>query len=279
LRSAEDGDSVREIIVYRQSSNAGLMSGLFGCVFAFLAIFSFAMLFLPFAILFSTISLLRSISGLSATGFGAATVSIILTGIGFIVSPSAWLVVAGLLSTLPSTPPSHAAREITSVTNTETVNQTWQVPARVPAQPIWQVPNQGPAQPAAPLMTVSPPQEVPAHPQAYSDGLADRTAYENWIASLAPSERAGAEYWASQRSLRNPGPCTRATHTESDRRMEAACREAQRRLRPTDVRRLHEPEYRLGWNAFVRSSDQDSREPRAADLSQPPAQGRAMVRP
>lgn len=89
-----------------------------------------------------------------------------------------------------------------------------------------------------------------AQPLAYSDGLADRTAYENWFATLGPPERAGAEYWASQRSLRNPGPCTRATQEDSDQRMEAACREAQRRLSPTDARRRSEPEYRRGWNAF-----------------------------
>lgn len=32
--------------------------------------------------------------------------------------------------------------------------------------------------------------------------------------------------------------------------MEAGCRDAQRRLTPTDARRLSEPEYRRGWNAF-----------------------------
>ena len=89
-----------------------------------------------------------------------------------------------------------------------------------------------------------------AQSDAYADGLADRTAYENWFATLAPPEQAGAEYWASQRSLRNPGPCARTTHTENDRRIEAGCREAQRRLAPTDARRLSEPDYRKGWNAF-----------------------------
>ncbi len=94
-----------------------------------------------------------------------------------------------------------------------------------------------------------------AHAQsmAYSDGLADRTAYEKWFATLAPLERAGADYWASQRSLRNPGPCSRATSGESDRRMEAGCREAQRRLAPADARRLSESDYRFGWNAFQES--------------------------
>ncbi len=33
-----------------------------------------------------------------------------------------------------------------------------------------------------------------AQSQAYSNGLADRTAYENWFATLSSQEKAGAEY-------------------------------------------------------------------------------------
>ena len=84
-----------------------------------------------------------------------------------------------------------------------------------------------------------------AQSTAYSDGLADRTAYEAWFSSLGIGENTGATYWAGQRSLPHPGPCGH-TDTPSD----AGCREAQRRLVPADARRRSEPDYRRGWNAF-----------------------------
>ena len=77
--------------------------------------------------------------------------------------------------------------------------------------------------------------------------------------------RPAPRYWASQRSLRNPGPCSRRGHAESDRRMEAGCHEAQRRLAPTDARRLSEPDYRLGWNAFP-EAPQAASQPNSAFL-------------
>ena len=107
--------------------------------------------------------------------------------------------------------------------------------------------------------------EAPAQSQAYSEGLADRIAYEQWFATLDDQKKAGAEYWASQRSLPNPGSCTGPTNAESDRRMEAGCHEAQRRLAPTDARRLSEPDYRLGWNAFP-EAPQAASQPNSAFL-------------
>ena len=102
--------------------------------------------------------------------------------------------------------------------------------------------------------------DVSAQTSAYSDGLADRTAFENWIASLGPGEKTGADYWAAQRSLRNPGPCIRS---DGNSAWVAGCREAQRRLGQSDARRLSEPEYRLGWNAFQET-------PQSVTVASPP---------
>jgi hypothetical protein len=92
-----------------------------------------------------------------------------------------------------------------------------------------------------------------AQSAAYSDGLADRTAYESWVASLDAMAKAGADYWASQRSLRNPGRCV-SPDGKADGSWVVGCREAKSRLDPADTRRLTEPDYRLGWNAFQQAA-------------------------
>jgi len=81
---------------------------------------------------------------------------------------------------------------------------------------------------------------VPARAEstAYSDGLSDRQAYEVWFDSLSTDEKAGAIYWAGQRSLPHPGACG---HTDAPR--DVGCKAAQRRLAPVDARRRSEPEY------------------------------------
>ena len=80
------------------TSYAGVLSGVAGSAFGLCAIFSFALLFLPFAILFSLVSLLRSASRGSAAGFCACAASSAFTAIGFVVSPSAWIAAAALFS-------------------------------------------------------------------------------------------------------------------------------------------------------------------------------------
>ena len=219
----------RTIIVYKNPSKAGLVSGIFGCIFAVLAIFTIGIIFLPFAVLFSVVSVSSSLIGLSATGFCVSIASIILTVIGFVTSPSAWLALVGLLA-MPS---AHHASETTIETSIRTPNQTEQVIAQ-------------PALPST-FPTVVPAPTVSSQPDPYADGLADRTAFENWRASLEPDEKAGADYWASQRSERHPGPCVRS---DGNSAWVVGCRESQRRLAPTDARRLSEPKYRQGWNAF-----------------------------
>lgn len=100
-----------------------------------------------------------------------------------------------------------------------------------------------------------------AQPRLYMDGLSDRTSYENWIASLSAQERAGAEYWAGQRSLSRPGSCGDATQARNNPWV-STCVEAQRRLGPTDARRQSEPEYRAGWNSYSSSQATSSSPPR-----------------
>jgi hypothetical protein len=88
-----------------------------------------------------------------------------------------------------------------------------------------------------------------AQSAAYSDGLGDRTTYEQWFASLGPEERDGATFWAAERSKSHPLPC--AAHDDNPNTpWSAGCRAAQLRLGSADERRRSEPEYRLGWNAY-----------------------------
>lgn len=90
--------------------------------------------------------------------------------------------------------------------------------------------------------------EVPTQPTTpmYDRGLADRTAYEKWIAGTSGNVRAGAEYWAGQRSLAQPGAC------DGSPEFVAGCTQAKERLTPTDVLRKSQPDYKLGWNAYGR---------------------------
>lgn len=107
-----------------------------------------------------------------------------------------------------------------------------------------------PPAPAPPVSASRPPlvpeEQTQGEPQAFVDGLTDRTGWETWINGLSPNARAGAEFWASQRSLPRPAPCP-----TTDANYEAACVAALQRLAPTDLRRRAEPEYRRGWNAFL----------------------------
>ena len=99
---------------------------------------------------------------------------------------------------------------------------------------------------------ITPPASVPASP-AFQQGAADRKAMETWFAALPPDAHAGALYWASQRSLRQPGSCHIAPPGLDAARAVAwgaGCMEAQSRLAPVDARRKAEPDYRAGWNSL-----------------------------
>lgn len=85
----------------------------------------------------------------------------------------------------------------------------------------------------------------PSATSSFQQGQSDRAAWEQWFASLSDSQKAGAEYWAGQRSLPRPGTCE-----SSDAAFTAGCTEARRRLSPSDARRRNDPEYRRGWNSY-----------------------------
>ena len=82
---------------------------------------------------------------------------------------------------------------------------------------------------------------------AFQQGQLARQAWETWFGSLTGERRAGADYWAGQRSLPHPGSCSAAPpSTGAD--WTAGCYAAQGKLADADVRRKTEPAYRLGWN-------------------------------
>jgi uncharacterized protein len=81
----------------------------------------------------------------------------------------------------------------------------------------------------------------------FQQGQADHESLEIWFSSQVGDYRAGAEYWASHRSLRNPQPCD-AAPPSMGAEWTAGCTAAQQRLAGPEARRKKEPEYRLGWN-------------------------------
>ncbi len=107
--------------------------------------------------------------------------------------------------------------------------------------------------PPLPSVSVPPPvapnmPSVPGSPStAFSDGQADRRAWELWISTLSGDELAGAQWWASVRSLRRPPSCTTAPNALNATFVDG-CRQASLRLALSDKRRLEDIGYRLGWN-------------------------------
>ena len=101
--------------------------------------------------------------------------------------------------------------------------------------------------PTPPTFTLTPPTTIAPTPTAspmFQRGLADRTAWENWLLKLDGDKRAGAEYWASQRSILHPGAWIGTAA------FVAGCNQAKPRLAPCDILRKSEPDYKLGWNSF-----------------------------
>ncbi len=110
-----------------------------------------------------------------------------------------------------------------------------------------------PAAPAAspPIAAIEPATAKPWEPSnsllqspAFLDGKNARTAYEAWFSSIVTDEyRAGATFWASNRSSRAPPICH-----YSGKDFENGCLEAKRILTPMDDRRKAEPDFKQGWN-------------------------------
>ena len=116
----------------------------------------------------------------------------------------------------------------------------------VPPQRYFEPPvEQIPTTPTQPLLdTTSTP---PAYSSAFSQGLADRTAWEQWVVTLSGDYETGARFWAGQRSLPHPSSCNGVPM------FTAGCIAAKERLTPTDVLRKINPEYRAGWNSYGHS--------------------------
>jgi hypothetical protein len=132
------------------------------------------------------------------------------------------------------TPPELRAMKIKIIESGEPPPR--QAPTASPTAPPAQAPTPASAVAATPFEDDNP---------VFKQGLADRTAWEDWLSALPATARQGAEYWASQRSLKTPGACSSA-----DPSYVSACEEAKRRLAAHDARRQSEPDYRRGWNAY-----------------------------
>ncbi len=84
-------------IVYVYRSNAGVVTGVFACVFGILGIFTLGFIFVPLAVIFSLIGfvtglgLLRGFTGMSGTGMLVSFIGGILAFAGLATSPSLWL--------------------------------------------------------------------------------------------------------------------------------------------------------------------------------------------
>jgi hypothetical protein len=79
----------------------------------------------------------------------------------------------------------------------------------------------------------------------FSQGLRDRTKWEDWFSSLTGDKRTGAEYWAAQRSRNKPGNCVGTPDFTK------GCNEAKARLSGPEVLRKSEPDYKTGWTSYV----------------------------
>lgn len=90
----------------------------------------------------------------------------------------------------------------------------------------------------------------PISVSSYDKGLADRTRWQNWLASLntRPDFERGAFWWSGQRSLPNPGACQGPTAPSQE--FISGCEAAKQLLSPMDIQRKSNSEYKRGWNAY-----------------------------
>jgi hypothetical protein len=84
---------------------------------------------------------------------------------------------------------------------------------------------------------------------AFQAGLDARRGWEQWFAGLSGDYRAGAAFWASQRSLPKPGSC-RAPDGASRGEFTDGCEGARGTLMPSDYRKRSQPEFKQGWNSL-----------------------------
>ncbi|HTV88820.1 MAG TPA: type IV secretory system conjugative DNA transfer family protein [Stellaceae bacterium] len=91
--------------------------------------------------------------------------------------------------------------------------------------------------------------EPPAQSAAYARGVADWNAVQKWFLAQSGDRRAGAEYWAANRSVGEGGSCADAawSYSGDQRLFTAGCDDARRLLKQVDENRAN-PEYRAGFN-------------------------------
>jgi hypothetical protein len=118
-----------------------------------------------------------------------------------------------------------------------------------PAPP--EVYQQQPAQQMASLDT--PTSAAPTETQPFLDGLRDRHALENWVATLSGDARAGAGFWAGKRNdpkWRRRADCAVGEGGEISDEFRETCEKAKAFLTQVDQRRTTEPDYKRGWNSI-----------------------------
>ena len=159
---------------------------------------------------------------------------------GFGVPPS---IIGRMVATEPGRVAWLTTTEMTAM-GVKVLDQTASAAAPTPS-PVYSPP--APTVPTASVAPGTPMASGAAMSVVFLQGKADRRLWEEWFASLGPDARAGAQFWASQRSLAHPVSCQAGALNAE---WLTACMSAQQRLAPTDVRRRQEPNYRLGWNTY-----------------------------
>jgi hypothetical protein len=99
------GISRKPPIAVGRRRNEGVIAGVFACIFGTLGIFTLGIIFVPLAALCSVIGLLLALAGRSGSGFATSAIGGVLTSIGFVFSPTLWLLIGGLLVSFQDHPP------------------------------------------------------------------------------------------------------------------------------------------------------------------------------
>lgn len=120
--------------------------------------------------------------------------------------------------------------------------------AKAPSLPD-KIDNPAPVSPPAsivPLSEVATSEAIDPDYTAFKNGKLNRIEWEQFFAHAVGDEIDGANWWAGQRSLKNPGICFYGP-TKAFRK---GCDEARALLDPFDVQRKTNPAYRAGWNSY-----------------------------
>ena len=81
---------------------------------------------------------------------------------------------------------------------------------------------------------------------SFTLGAKDRTEYEEWFNGLSGEYKAGVYHWVTVRSIPGKAFCDGEAGTD----YKTGCLHAAERFSRIDYQRLHDPEYKLGWNSY-----------------------------